>query len=213
MASAEPDSLTERRPGVSLPIEVTALTAILALALALMAGAGAALYQKTRPANYISIGVLFIDQPVAVATSPDSGPLLKLQTLRLQYAGLIRTETITGPVSRQVHLPVGEVTNDLSAIVDPTSFNINVVATAKSPTEAFAVAQAATNQLVSYVAKSQVNIGVIPQNRVVLNEVTQPHSGARVSVSTTRILLPAAIAFIVVGGAFLIIADLLRRRP
>jgi hypothetical protein len=34
----------------------------------------------------------------------------------------------------------------------------------------------------------------------------------RVSVSTTKILLPAAIAFIVVGGVFLIVADLLRRR-
>jgi uncharacterized protein involved in exopolysaccharide biosynthesis len=212
MASAEPDSLTERRPGISLPIEVTALTAILALALALMAGAGAALYQKTRPANYISIGVVLIDQPVVVANDPSSGPLLKLQTLRLLYAGLIKTETITSPVSRQVQLPIGRVANDLSAIADPTSFNIDIIATAKSPTEALTVAQAGTAQLISYVDKSQAHIGVIPQNRVVLTELTAPHAGVRVSVSTTKILLPAGIAFIVVGGAFLIVADLLRRR-
>lgn len=212
MASAEPDSLTERRPGISLPIEVTALTAILALALALMAGAGAALYQKTRPASYVSIGVVLIDQPVVVANDPSSGPLLKLQTLRLLYAGLIKTETITSPVARQVQLPVGQVANDLSAIADPTSFNIDIIATAKSSQEALKVAQAATAQLISYVDKSQAHIGVIPQNRVVLTELTPPHAGVRVSVSTTKILLPAAIAFIVVGGAFLIVADLLRRR-
>jgi hypothetical protein len=212
MASVEPDSLTERRPGMSLPIEVTALTAILALALALMAGAGAALYQKTRPSNYISLGVVLIDQPVVVANDPSSGPLLKLQTLRLYYAGLIKTETITSPVSRQVQLPIGRVTNDLSALVDPTTFNINIIATDKSPTVALKVAQAGTAQMISYVDRSQAHIGVIPQNRVVLTEVTPPHAAVRVSVSTTKILLPAAIAFIVVGGVFLIVADLLRRR-
>jgi len=212
MAGAETDSLTEPRPGFSLPIEISAITAILALALALMAGAGAALYQRSRPANYISIAVLLIDQPTAVATIPDSGPLLKLQLLRYQYAALVKTETIASPVSRQVHLPVGQVENDLVALVDPTSFTISIVATADNPSETNQVAQAASGQLISYVAKSQAHTGLIPTNRVVLDEVTQPHAGARVSVSTTKILLPAAIAFIVVGGGFLIIADLLRRR-
>lgn len=212
MASAEPESVTEPRPGISLPIEVTALTAILALALALMAGAGAALYQKTRPANYVSVGIVLIDQPVVVANDPGNGPLLKLQTLRLLYAGLIKTEVITQPVSRQVGLPIGEVAGDLGAAADPASFNIAILATAKSPDEAFAVAQAGTAQLISYVQKSQAHIGVVPQNRVVLTELSSPHRGVRASVSTTKILLPAVIAFLVVGGAFLIVADLLRRR-
>jgi uncharacterized protein involved in exopolysaccharide biosynthesis len=210
MAGVDADS---RRPGLSLPIEVSAITAILALALALMAGAGAALYQKSRPSSYISVGVLLIDQPAVVASDPSGAPLQKLQLLRYQYAGLLKTETIAIPVARQIGtISAAQVEKDLSSSIDPLSFTINVVATSGSPTESNLVAQAAVSQLISYVNKAQAHIGIPPTARVVLNEVTTPHSGLKVTPSTTKILLPAAIAFIVVGGAFLIIADLLRRR-
>lgn len=212
MAGVEPDSLTGRRSNVSLPIEVSAITVILAIALGLLAGGGAALYQRSRPAHYISEGVLLIDQPAVVAAAPDAGPLQKLQALRLQYVSLLKTETIAGPVSRQVHVPIPEVEGALAGLADPTTFTIGVVATTDSPAESNSLAQAATNQLASYVAKSQARIGVAPQSRVVLDEVTTPRAGTRISVSTTKVLLPAVIAFIVVAGVFLVIADLLRRR-
>jgi hypothetical protein len=214
MAGVEPDSLVPdgRRSNISLPIEVSAITVILAIALGVLAGGGAALYQRSRPANYISEGVLLIDQPAVVAGAPDAGPLQKLQLLRLQYSSLLKTETIAGPVSRQVHLPIGEVEGALAGLVDPTTFTIGVAATTKSPSKSNLLAQAATAQLASYVAKSQARLGISPQARVVLDEVTTPRAGVRISVSTTKVLLPAIIAFIVVAGAFLVIADLLRRR-
>jgi capsular polysaccharide biosynthesis protein len=211
MAGAETDPLTSR-PGFSLPIEITAITAILALALALLAGAGAALYQRSRPSNYISIAVLLIDQPTTVATIPDVGPLIKLQQLRYQYADLVRTDVIADPVSRQVHLPVSRVEGDLTALVPLASFTISIVGTSKSPSESNLVTQAATAELINYVAKGQKNLGLAPTNYVVLDEVTTPHAGVKVSPSTTKVLVSAAIAFVVVGAAFLIVADLLRRR-
>lgn len=210
MAEAAPP-LAERRP-VRAPIEVTAITAILALALALLAGAGAALYQKSRPANFTSVGVLLIDQPTIVAENPDGSVLLKLQQLRYQYADLVRTSVIAQPVSQQIHLPVATVESDVSALVDPTSYTMAIVAIAKTPSEAETIAQATTNQLSSYVNKTQAHLGVPPTSRVVLDEITNPAQGVKVKPSLTKVLVSAAIAFVVVGAAFLIVADLLRRR-
>jgi hypothetical protein len=213
MASADSTFGESRRPGLKLPIEVSAITAILALALALMAGAGAALYQKSRPANYASVAVLLIDQPLVVAQTPDSSPLLKLQLLRYQYIGLLKTETLAIPIARQVgNVSPGEVENALVGTAQPLSFTMNIAATASNPSESLSIAQAAVQVLTNYVDKAQKHLGIAPASRVTLTEVTPPHVGVKVSVSTTKILLPAVIAFIVVGGGFLIIADLLRRR-
>jgi hypothetical protein len=212
MAAAEP---TEggRPTGIKMPIEVSAITIILALALGLMAGAGAALYQKSQPSHYVSAAVLLIDQPLVVAQTPDAAPLQKLQLLRYQYIGLLKTETLAIPIARQVgNVSPGQVENQLTGAADPLSFTIEILAVSDNPSQSNLLAQAAVSQLTSYVDKSQQHLGVPPQSRVVLTEVTPPHAGIRVSISTTKILLPAVIAFLVVAGAFLIIADQLRRR-
>jgi hypothetical protein len=212
MAGPASDPLTERRPGLSLPIEITAITAILALALGLMAGAGAALYQRSRPTVYTSSSVLLIDQPISVAEAPDAGPLLKLQQLRYLYASLVRTDVIARPVSQQLNIPEGVVENDLVGFVNPTTYTINLFATTASPSESSQLAQAATAQLISYVQNQQAHIDVAQLNRIVLTEATMPRQGIKITPSTTKVLLPGVIAFIVVAGAFLIVADLLRRR-
>lgn len=212
MAGADSSLVRDRRYGFSLPIEVTAITAILALALGLIAGAGAALYQRQRPNVYISSAVLFIDQPLVVATSPDTGPLLKLQLLRSQYTSLVTTDLIAGPVSRQLKLPEAQIEGALTATADPLSFTINILATASTPKNSGEIAQAASAELISYVAKSQAHLGIGPTNRVVLTELTAPHNGIRGPLSTSKAVLSGIVAFLVVAGGFLIIADLLRRR-
>ena len=213
MAGAGSDPLTRRRSGFTLPIEISAITAILAVALGLLAGAGAALYQRTQSSTYVSQAVLLIDQPSVVASNPDAGPLQKLQLLRYQYASVVQTETIAGPVAQQLNLSLGQVESELRAAINPVSFTINVVATTKSPSRSSSLAQAGAAQLIDYVAKSQTHVGIAPQSRVVLNEVTTPQAGVRTAITTKHELLPAVIAFLVVAGAFLIVADLMRRRP
>jgi capsular polysaccharide biosynthesis protein len=137
---------------------------------------------------------------------------MKLQLLRSQYTSLVQTDLIAGPVSRQLHLPEAQIEGDLTATADPLSFTINILATASSPSSSSLIAQAATAQLISYVAKSQAHLGITPTARVVLTELTAPHNGIRGPLSTSKMVLSGAVAFLVVGGGFLIIADLLRRR-
>lgn len=213
MAVLGTDTVPGRRPALALPVEITAITAILALALALMAGAGAALYQKSRPSSYVSAGILQINQPLIIAQTPDGAPLQKLQILRYFYIGLLKTDTIGVPVAQQLgNVTPSQVEGAITGLADPLTFTITIVATTKSPTLSNQIAQATISQLTSYVDKSQEHIGVRQADRVELIEATQPHAGVKISLSTTKVLLPAVIAFIVVGGAFLIVADRLRRR-
>jgi hypothetical protein len=212
MAGAESGSLSDRRHRLGLPIEISAITAILALVLGLIAGAGAALYQRHREASYVSSAVLFIDQPLVIATTPDTGPLLKLQLLRSQYTSLVTTDLIAGPVSRQLNIPQAEIERDLLATAAPLSFTINIIATASSPKDSGEIAQAVAAELISYVAKSQAHLGITPTARVVLNELNAPRNGIRAPLSVSKVLPSALVAFIVVGAGFLIVADLLRRR-
>jgi hypothetical protein len=212
MAGVESSSLSDRRSRLPLPFEVSAITVILALVLGLIAGAGAALYQRHRPNVYISSAVLFIDQPLVVATSPDTGPLLKLQLLRSQYTSLVQTDLIAGPVSRQLNMPEEQVEADLLATADPLSFTINILATTTSSSTSNTLAQAASGELINYVAKSQAHLGITPTARVVLTELKAPRNGVRGPRPTSKMLLSAIVAFLIVAGGFLIVADLLRRR-
>jgi hypothetical protein len=195
-----------------LPIEVSALTVILALVLALLAGAGAALYQRSKPTHYISFSSMLIDQPFAVISDPGDSTLAKLQRLRFYYAGLVQTSVISGPVAQQVHLPVGEVEGALTTLISPSTFTIDLFSQGRNPQEADTIAQAATNQLITYVRTQQDKLGITKVNQITLTEVSNPSAGVKVSVSTKKQLVSAGVAFVVVGAAFIIVADLLRRR-
>ena len=134
MATADPAVGGSDGPSRRLPIEINAITAILALALALMAGAGAALYQKSRPSHYISAAVLVIDQPLIVAQTQDAAPLQKLQLLRYRYIDMLKTETLAVPIARQLgNVSVGEVEGALSGTANPLSFTLDIIAVTNSP--------------------------------------------------------------------------------
>jgi capsular polysaccharide biosynthesis protein len=216
-----PDSATGPAPGarprqVTIPLEVSALTVILALVLALLAGAGAALYQRSKPTHYISFSTMLIDQPFAVAQDPGDATLAKLQRLRFYYAGLVQTAVIAGPVaselSNQYQLSTGQVENALNTLMGADTFTINLFAQGRNPQEAGAIAQSATAELIDYVKRQQQKLGIPSVQRVTLTEVTSPAAGVKVTVSTKKQLVSAGVAFVVVGAAFIIVADLLRRR-
>ncbi len=203
---------------VTIPVEVSALTVILALVLALLAGAGAALYQRSKPTHYISYSAMLIDQPFAVAQDPGDATLAKLQRLRFYYAGLVQTSVIAAPVASQLnsqyHLNIstGQIENALSTLIGDSTFTIDLFAQGRSPEESSVIAQAATSELINYVRRSQAKVGISSVNRITLTEVTSPVRGIKVKVSTKKQLVSAGVAFVVVGAAFIIVADLLRRR-
>jgi hypothetical protein len=207
------DDLTGSRARRRLPIEVSALTVILALVLSLLAGAGAALYQRSKPTHYISYSIMLIDQPFQVLNDTGDATLDKLQRLRFYYAGLLQTDLIAGPVGQQLGLPVGTVEGSLSTLMSPSTFTIDLFAQGRDPKEADSIAQAATSELITYVRQQQSKLGIPSPSRVTLTEVSNPGLGVKVSVSAKKQLVSAGVAFVVVCAAFLIVADLLRRRP
>ncbi|HVW81459.1 MAG TPA: hypothetical protein VHB69_11045 [Mycobacteriales bacterium] len=203
---------TAPQPRRRLPIEVSALTVILALVLSLLAGAGAALYQRSKPTHYISYSIMLIDQPLQVLSDTGDATLAKLQRLRYYYAGLVQTQVISAPVAQQTGLPVGTVEGALSTLMSPSTFTIDMFAQGQDPHAAQTLAQAATSELITYVRQQQSKLGIPSPDRVTLTEVSNPGLGVKVSVSTKKELVSAGVAFVVVCAAFLIVADLLRRR-
>lgn len=194
----------------TVPLEVSALTVILAITLAVVAGAGAALYQRSRPSPYVSFSELAIDQPVAVSGDLGDTVLQKLQRLRGYYTQYLKTDVLGGPIAQQVGLPVGLVESAIQTEISPANYLIEIIATSSRPTVSQTIAQAATSQLISYVRKKQSSFQKI--NQVTLTEVTHPSIGIKLAHSQKKILISAAVAFVVVGAAFIIVADLLRRR-
>jgi hypothetical protein len=212
MVDLEPDRLAQRGRGITIPLEVSALTIILALALGLMAAGGAALYQRHKPTSYLSLAVLQIDQPRAVVTDAGDATLAKLQRLRSYYAGMLDTEVVAAPIGKQVHVPTGEVIGSLTTLISPSNFLIDVIAHSPTPERAQSIAQAATTELIHYVRTTQIKAGVPALDRVVMREVTQPGRGIKLATSHKKELVSGGVAFVVVAAAFIIVADLLRRR-
>jgi hypothetical protein len=212
VSDVDADRVEPRGRQSSIPLEVSALTIILAITLAVMAGAGAAVYQRSKPTSYLSYAVLAIDQPIAVANDPGDATLAKLQRLRTYYTGYLNTEVLAGPIARQVHLTPGQIEGSVSTLSSPSNFLIDLFARAPNPTESDNIATAAAGELISFVSKQQAKIGIQAINRVVLTEVTSPAAGTKLHESSKKVLVSAGVAFVVVGAAFIIVADLLRRR-
>jgi capsular polysaccharide biosynthesis protein len=212
-----PDDANSPRPRqVTIPVEVSALTVILALVLALLAGAGAALYQRSKPTHYISWSSMLIDQPFQVASDAGDATLAKLQRLRFYYAGLVQTSIIAAPVASQLsdqyHLTTSQIEGAVNTLMGANTFTIELFAQGRNPQESSAIAQAATAELIDYVKRQQKDLGIPVVQRVTLTEITTPVAGVKVTVSTKKQLVSAGVAFVVVGAAFIIVADLLRRR-
>ena len=142
--------------------------------------------------------------------------LAKLQRLRFYYAGLVQTSVIAAPVATQLQdqyrLTTAQVEGAVNTLMGADTFTIDLFAQGRNPQESSAIAQAATAELIDYVKRQQKDLGIPTVQRVTLTEVTTPSAGIKVKVSTKKQLVSAGVAFVVVGAAFMIVADLLRRR-
>jgi hypothetical protein len=138
--------------------------------------------------------------------------LAKLQRLRSYYAQMLDTDVLAAPIGHQLHIPTGAVIGSVTTLISPSNFLIDLFAHSATPQQSQSIAQAATTQLISYVRKTQAKGGVLAVNRVVLREVTQPGLGIKVATSRKKELVSGGVAFVVVAAAFIVVADLLRRR-
>lgn len=190
----------------------TVVVAVLAvLAFTGFATAGALVVGR-QTQRYSSTALLAIDQPLLVAGSRDAGPVEKLSRLRLQYAGLMRTDTVAVPVGEEVGLASAVVASRLSATAVPNSLLIAVTASGPTAEAARRLAGAAAVQLVSYAQLSQDRYSIPSGQQIVLTVVSEARDGAAVRRSDRTVATVAAFLGLVGAALVLAIASLVRRR-
>lgn len=184
---------------------VGALPAGLALVgLVVGSGLGLALV-RDRPVTWTSTTVLAIDQPRVVSEARDAGPIEKLSRLRLQYAGLARTDTIAAPVAMRTGRTAAYVASALSVTAPPDSLLLLVGATADSAAIADALSSAAADQMIRFATVNQARVGVPVEQRVVLAVATAaaPASAneSRRTEATVALFVGLALAAAAYAGA------------
>jgi capsular polysaccharide biosynthesis protein len=178
--------------------------AALAVAAFLLTGGMAALAVHLRGETFRSTAVLSIDQPAVLQGPATPGPVLKLQTLRAQYAALLSTRALLDPIARRVGRPAPELEDDLQATASKNSLLIVITANGDDASDTRLLAGAAANELVRYVSTSQDDAGVKPRLKVVLSVVSaarpsQVIAGGRRTVVTTGLLVGLVAAALVVA--------------
>src|SRR4051812_16120344 len=125
--ATEPDEPPGRRPQ-RRHISRRYLATVFAgsLVVATLVGLVAAYATSKAAPRYQSLALVEIDQPRAIAVSPDDGVVAKLSRLRYKYSGLMRTDTFAAPVAQKLGLNVNQVTGSVFAVVDASSLLIGV---------------------------------------------------------------------------------------
>jgi capsular polysaccharide biosynthesis protein len=219
MTLTEPQQREARRylpeqPGSSrgtwAPQRRGALLATIAILAGLVVGfLTSALVQAKTPV-YRSSAVLLMDQPGAISLSQGDGVVLKLSRLRLKYVGIVGTEVINQPVSKQLRLRADR----LGGVVTATApgDNLNIVITSQTTTKARAVplAAATATQLQHYLDNEQTLARIASNVRLHLTLV-QPASAAAESGNGDHRRAVVGIAAGVLAAAAVAALGLLRR--
>ncbi|MBV9291707.1 MAG: hypothetical protein JO222_04590 [Frankiales bacterium] len=188
------------------------ILAIIALVIGILAGGFTAYYEYTRPATYRSSAVMLIDQPATLSASADVGVVTKLSQLRIKYVGIVKTQVFAQPVADQTGLPVGLVLHSLTATADPTSLLVLISSTTKDPAQAHTIAEAAANELTTYVKTEQDAAGIPQRRQITFSTATPATNAVRVTPDRSRAKLVGLFVFIAITLVGFLGADLLRRR-
>jgi capsular polysaccharide biosynthesis protein len=213
LVSQPAPTVAPQRSGLRRALGSPALMlAILALVLGILAGGFTAYYEYTRPATYRSSTVMLIDQPATISASSDVGVVSKLSQLRIKYVGIVKTEIFAQPVADQTGLPIGLVLHSLTATADPTSLLVLISSTTRDPAQAHTIAEAAANELTTYVKTEQEVASVPPRRQITFTVATPATNPVRVTPDRPRAKLVGLFVFIAITIVGFLGADLLRRR-
>lgn len=175
------------------------------LMVGVLVAAGVALYLDGRPATYRSTASLLIDQPTAIAVSPNAGVVTKLVRLRVKYTGLVGTSRIEDPVAERLGVPSQRVRGSISASAADDSLLLFVSGTASEPEFAAQLAQATAEELVEYVDREQEDAGVDPQARFRFSVVEEASAARKVSPDRERVVGQAGIIGMLALGATFVV--------
>jgi capsular polysaccharide biosynthesis protein len=182
------------------------VVALLALVTFLVTGALGALVVRADGPTYRSTAVLSIDQPSVLSRSAQPGPVLKLQILRAQYAALLGTRLLLDPIAERVDRPAGEVQEALRGVAAKNSLLVVITGEGDDAAEARALAEAASDELITYVTRSQDESFVKKDDQVALQLLSPARpgvvvTGARRTVVTTGLFVGLVCAAGVVAMA------------
>lgn len=195
----------QRRVGHALRRK-PALAIVSGLLVAALLAIGGAWSVTRAPTTYHSNAVMLIDDPHALATAGDDGQLLKLDGLRTKYQALVATSLIAQPVATQLHLPVGVVLANVSAVVPYQSLLMDISATGSSPRFAERLAQATASEVSSYVNQEGSLWNIPAQDRYTF-VVIEPAKVATADAPSHAyaLTLGAGLAFIGFAATFALV--------
>lgn len=172
----------------------------------LLAGIGDIAVLSGQKTVYTSTAVMLIDDPYALATSGQPEEFASLDALRYKYAALISTNSIAGPVAAELGLPVGDVIGAVSTRVPAYSLIMDVTATWSSPGVAQRLAEAAAEQVSTFIAHED-NAYNIPASARFTFDVVDPAPSATAQTPSKSKAVSLAIGLGLLGFAlgFLII--------
>lgn len=121
--------------------------------------------------RYSSTTVMMIDDPYQLATAGDSGQLLKLDELRVKYAGLIGTDVIADPVATELGLRPSQVIGAVVPQVSGVSLLMGVRATWSTPRMAQRLSSAVADAVTHYVQAQDVAFHIPAVDRFTFDTV------------------------------------------
>jgi capsular polysaccharide biosynthesis protein len=127
-------------------------------------------------------------------------PIIRLNALRSTYAALVSTELIANPVAQRFGIDPSIVVSNVDVGVTTDSLVMYVSARAGGPTEAQALAEEVSAELVEYVQGEQEGAGIGAADRVTLLIVDHARFGGKISPTATD-AVSAASLFGAVGMA------------
>lgn len=176
---------------------------LLAAAVGLLVGGLVAGSFLVRSPVYRSTATLLIDQPAAIALSPNEGLIAKLSRLRFKYTDLVSTDRIAEPVAADLGLATGEVAGSVSASAPANSLLLHVTARNNDPETARRIAQATAEQVAEDARREQIEVGVDPGRRFSFVLVDEASGAAKVQPSTRRAAGAAGVSGLLAAGAVL----------
>jgi capsular polysaccharide biosynthesis protein len=186
---------------------------LLAMLLGALGGVGAGFGAMQASPVYTSEAHLLIDQPRALALSPDDAPILKLDLLKIKYANLANTPAIAGPAAAQLGLPESAVANAVTATPTEQSFLVTVAARASTRSTAVRMANAVAQSIVTYADQEQANIGVVPANRFGFSIVQRAAATTRAQPTVSHAAKAGAVLGVLLFVGAYAILQLLSAQP
>jgi hypothetical protein len=166
--------------------------ALLALAVFLVTGVIGGVVVRLQGSIYRSTAVLSIDQPAVLSTTAQPGPVLKLQTLRAQYAALLGTRTLVGPIASRVGRSASDVQTSLHAVAARNSLLVTVTGDGHDRAAARALTEAAADVLIQYVSQSQAD-AFVPQGEGVVLRLLSPAGASQAVTGADRTVLTTGL--------------------